>query len=86
MTIPYLMNCDHESDGWCLSCVKQLGEENDRLRAALQPFARCADEFGHAYHSDLWPLYDAMDVDSVKWAGPTVGDCRRAAEVLEGKP
>lgn len=27
MTIPYLMNCAHDDEGWCLACVKKLGEE-----------------------------------------------------------
>ena len=32
MTIPYLMNCAHSPDGWCLDCVKEL---HDELEAAL---------------------------------------------------
>jgi len=31
MTIPYLMNCSHSPDGWCLDCVKELGENNAAL-------------------------------------------------------
>jgi hypothetical protein len=23
MTMPHLMNCPHQSDGWCLDCVKR---------------------------------------------------------------
>lgn len=33
MTIPYLMNCPHSDDGWCLACVKALGEEREACRA-----------------------------------------------------
>ena len=31
MTIPYLQNCPHQGEGWCLGCVKQLKEEKDYL-------------------------------------------------------
>jgi mannose/cellobiose epimerase-like protein (N-acyl-D-glucosamine 2-epimerase family) len=27
VTIPYLMNCPHDGDGWCIACVKAQGEE-----------------------------------------------------------
>ena len=36
MTIPWLMNCGHSDDGWCLKCVKELGEERTRYAEALQ--------------------------------------------------
>lgn len=36
MTIPYLTNCSHTGDGWCLDCVKAQGETEYRLRAALE--------------------------------------------------
>lgn len=39
MTIPYMMNCSHDGDGWCLACVRQLGEEIEQLRKALAVFA-----------------------------------------------
>lgn len=32
MTIPWLMNCPHSSDSWCLSCVEELGLESENLR------------------------------------------------------
>ncbi len=27
MTIPWMMNCPHQDSGWCLDCVKTMGEE-----------------------------------------------------------
>jgi regulator of RNase E activity RraB len=27
MTMPHLMNCSHIDDGWCVECVKSIGEE-----------------------------------------------------------
>lgn len=34
MTIPWLMNCPHSSDSWCLPCVREMGEELSALKAA----------------------------------------------------
>jgi len=35
MTMPTMMNCAHKAYSWCLDCVAALGEERERLRAAL---------------------------------------------------
>lgn len=32
MTMPYLMNCSHSPDGWCLSCVKELAAQLEEAR------------------------------------------------------
>lgn len=39
MTIPWLMNCGHNGDGWCLDCVKEQRAELDRYRKALEEIA-----------------------------------------------
>lgn len=31
MTMPHMMNCSHSGEGWCIDCVKALGEERNRL-------------------------------------------------------
>ncbi len=31
MTMPNLMNCSHDPEGWCLDCVKKLHEEKDKI-------------------------------------------------------
>jgi hypothetical protein len=36
MTVPYLMNCPHSDDSWCLECVKDLGEKSERDTALLR--------------------------------------------------
>ena len=36
MTMPHLMNCRHDENGWCLHCVKAMHDENEELRAALK--------------------------------------------------
>lgn len=33
MTMPYLMNCQHQEDGWCLPCVKHLWEDLEELNS-----------------------------------------------------
>lgn len=33
MTVPFLMNCAHRDDAWCLDCVRLLGEENWKVKA-----------------------------------------------------
>lgn len=59
---------------------RQLAAENARLRAALKPFAECGDRL-HGYrftddrHFGLPPF--------TAGGTPTVGDCRRAAELLK---
>lgn len=35
MTIPWLMNCAHSDTGWCLECVKKMGEEREALEEFL---------------------------------------------------
>lgn len=30
MTMPHLMNCGHSDTGWCLDCVKEMYDENER--------------------------------------------------------
>lgn len=35
MTMPHLMNCPHSED-WCLSCVKEMHDEYERLLDELR--------------------------------------------------
>lgn len=61
MTIPWLMNCDHAEDGWCLPCVAKLGEERaellDALRATLQTVEQwhASGEFSGSDALEDWP-------------------------------
>jgi hypothetical protein len=32
MTIPHMMNCSHQGEGWCLDCVGKLAAERDELK------------------------------------------------------
>ena len=34
MTIPWMMNCSHMDNGWCIACVSELGERYAALRDA----------------------------------------------------
>jgi hypothetical protein len=35
MTMPHLMNCPHDEDGWCLKCVKKLYDEKEAVQYQL---------------------------------------------------
>ncbi len=52
-------------------------EENERLREALKPFAECFAKCG------LEHMIDSPINTHSKALVPTIGDCRRAAEVLK---
>jgi hypothetical protein len=45
MTIPWMMNCEHSTDGWCLDCVVEMGNERSDLRNEVE---RLKDELGQA--------------------------------------
>lgn len=44
MTIPYLMNCSHSEDGWCLRCVAKLGEA---MQEAIEEVVEHNREYQH---------------------------------------
>lgn len=47
MTMPHLMNCPHQGEGWCLNCVKEMGE---RLIEAIKNIDQLKRELGRANH------------------------------------
>lgn len=38
MTMPHLMNCEHQAEGWCLDCVGKLQAECEALRKDAERF------------------------------------------------
>ena len=36
MTMPHLMNCQHQDSGWCLDCVKELRDKYERLAEEIE--------------------------------------------------
>jgi hypothetical protein len=50
MTIPWMMNCPHDGDGWCLSCVRELAEEKDKLEKELSDLKRKVEEKENVRH------------------------------------
>jgi len=36
MTMPHLINCPHSDDSWCLTCVKELYEETERMNDEIR--------------------------------------------------
>lgn len=52
MTIPWMMNCPHNEEGWCLPCVVEMGNENARLREYADHLERRArDALGYIRNS-----------------------------------
>lgn len=45
MTMPHLMNCSHNGDGWCIPCVKQLWEEKEYLDQKIDLLLTERDQF-----------------------------------------
>lgn len=45
MTMPHLMNCRHSEEGWCLNCVKEIGEENIELRQQLESIQKTISDY-----------------------------------------
>lgn len=72
-----------QSDQLTLNAARKAGEVA-ALREALRPFADYAGLRGSRI-PDETPVDSAL-ANCVPPRGPTIGDCRRAAKLLEGKP
>ena len=79
MTIPYLMNCSHASEGWCLACVKEMGEDlaaaqadAERLRRAARAFLMKFRNCGSDEAKALWTAIDSTPMVEQKTAHPSV--------------
>lgn len=58
MTMPHLMNCSHQGEGWCLKCVKRM---HARLAAAKKKVTELEASFDLRWDADmrairLWQL------------------------------
>jgi hypothetical protein len=58
--------------------IKRLQHENEKLRAALKPFADIAPKYDPPEGDDDQPLYDTRNF-------PTIGQIRAAAAAIRGK-
>jgi len=38
MTMPHLMNCGHSEEGWCLDCVKDMGDKLTEVDLIVHEF------------------------------------------------
>jgi hypothetical protein len=43
MTVPWLSNCSHDPDGWCLPCVSALGRESWDLQEEVRQLTKERD-------------------------------------------
>lgn len=64
-----------------LGANDELERENERLKAALKPFARHADDFTFGTSADTATEVLVCGTGQT-FSGASVGDCRRAAELL----
>lgn len=55
MTIPWMMNCAHSEEGWCLVCVVEQGNRLERAEMALRKIAQWHGEFPPATTRDGKP-------------------------------
>lgn len=69
MTIPWLHNCAHSDDAWCLSCVAQLGNEAADLRSRVAEL--------EAHRTELDCRYAGKWADSSGSHCPIDGPCMR---------
>jgi hypothetical protein len=62
--------------------------ENERLRAALEPFAKAGNNFDSckAENAEIWFVHEGVRSKDGFVGAITVGDVRRARAALEGKP
>lgn len=70
MTIPWLENCPHSGDAWCLSCVAELGKRLERAGSTTFALARLSGRFSELV-SDLEdePDYQRA-IDELRKVGP----------------
>lgn len=69
MTIPYMHNCSHQDEGWCLACVRKQGEELLQEVQALFELRWKADmraikqwQVAHPERGNVWPDHADMVV------------------------
>lgn len=67
MTIPWMMNCGHKANGWCLECVQRQRHELDTWRTlAISPYSKldalnqqAAEGIAYAFVDQEMSRYDA---------------------------
>ena len=77
MTMPHLSNCDHSNDGWCMACVKKLGEENIDLRIAILEASRIT--FEHVFENGN---YGDGEPDSIIVKRDNFGQYHKASRLI----
>lgn len=55
MTMPHLMNCPHQGDGWCLACVREMRDELKRKDQQLVDYQRALDSRRDHVYVDVTP-------------------------------
>lgn len=69
--MPHLMNCGHSEDGWCLSCVGELWDNDNNKDGLLQQIKTDTD-------------YAIEQIEMAKSKQLWLGDClERATDALK---
>lgn len=60
MTMPHLMNCPHQAEGWCLDCVGKQHAQLEVLRDILKDAMRYAewhDKHIHPFKGETFQMW-----------------------------
>jgi hypothetical protein len=67
MTIPWMMNCPHSGEGWCLECATKLGEERNELNRIVSQLPLTADGVRIVPGMKLWIFDTNLDDFVTSW-------------------
>jgi len=78
MTMPHLMNCPHRGDGWCLTCVAQMHDELDAMKAKARSVPEAPDAHEPLPGVKLWNETE-MGASDKAWGAFVVVDGEQVA-------
>jgi hypothetical protein len=64
MTMPHLMNCEHQGEGWCLACVGKLQDEFQKVCDAVADIDATAWNDGCGCCAE-WKLHQTEEWNSL---------------------
>lgn len=85
MTMPHLMNCQHNSDGWCLDCVAELYYNPEHIITWInRERQKCIEEHIKLVedNGDLMPI---GDYGQSEWLLSRIGFCDQLLNFISPK-
>ena len=61
MTMPWLHNCPHSEDSWCLPCVASMGKQLEELTRAARAYVELRQPGIRSSMSEHKAWWDAQD-------------------------